>query len=360
MKVALVHEFLTQYGGAERVLENFAELFPDAAVYTLVHNPKAGFRHARIKTGALNFFAKLIPYKWLLPLMPRAIEQFDFNDFDLLLSDSSAFAKGAITGKQTMHISYCHTPTRYVWESQEEYLENQRLPKFVKLLAHLFIENYLKKWDYRAAQRPHFLIANSNTVKERIKKYYNRDADVIHPPVDTDFFRPMGGKQDYFFHASRLEPYKRTDLVIEAFNKLKLPLKIAGSGTHAERLKSQALGNIEFMGRVSDEQLRQLYSGAKAFVFPALEDAGIMVLESLACGTPVIGLAAGGTAEFVRDGENGILFKNQNASDIANALQRFNTISWQPEKLRQSALPFDKKEFQKKILSFIETHASRN
>ena len=206
------------------------------------------------------------------------------------------------------------------------------------------------------------MIANSKTVQGRIKKYYGRDSEVIYPPVASQFYGgDKGNKEDwgqYFLTGSRLEPYKKINLVVEAFNKLNMPLKVVGTGTELEKLKSMAGANIEFIGRVRDEELRSLYSAARAFVFPALEDAGIMVLESLSCGTPVIGLGQGGTAEFIKDSENGVLFANQTAEDIAAAVKRFQSMDFDSEKLISAVLPFDKKEFQRKISEFVYAHRS--
>ena len=355
MRVALVHEFLIQMGGAEKVLQNFHEIFPTAPVYTLFYDrARTGgvFDGWDIRTSKLQKFKQR--YKWTLPLMPRAIESFDFSGYDVVLSDSSAFAKGIITKKPTVHICYCHTPTRYLWESMDEYAANLAYPSFIKLALKHYLKFNLKKWDYKSAQRPDYFIANSKTVQGRIKKYYDRDSTVIYPPVDTDFYnRKKGGKGEYFLTGSRLEPYKKIDLVVQAFNELKLPLKVVGTGTELEKLKTTAKSNVEFVGRVSDEQLRDLYCGAQAFVFPAIEDAGIMVLEALSSGTPVIGLNGGGTAEFVEDPENGVLFENQTIKDILAAVKRFQDMQFDSEKIRETALPFDKKEFKRKITEFI-------
>ncbi|OGE79230.1 MAG: hypothetical protein A2751_04540 [Candidatus Doudnabacteria bacterium RIFCSPHIGHO2_01_FULL_46_14] len=355
MRVALVHEFLIQMGGAEKVLQNFHEIFPTAPVYTLFYDrARTGgvFDGWDIRTSKLQKFKQR--YKWTLPLMPRAIESFDFSGYDVVLSDSSAFAKGIITKKPTVHICYCHTPTRYLWESMDEYAANLAYPSFIKLALKHYLKFNLKKWDYKSAQRPDYFIANSKTVQGRIKKYYDRDSTVIYPPVDTDFYnRKKGGKGEYFLTGSRLEPYKKIDLVVQAFNELKLPLKVVGTGTELEKLKTTAKSNVEFVGRVSDEQLRDLYCGAQAFVFPAIEDAGIMVLEALSSGTPVIGLNRGGTAEFVEDPENGVLFENQTIKDILAAVKRFQDMQFDSEKIRETALPFDKKEFKRKITEFI-------
>lgn len=376
MKVALVHEFLTQLGGAERVLQALHEIFPEALIYTLVYDPERTGGVFKTRDIRTSFLQKLpgMPknYKYYLPLMPKAIESFDFTGFDLVLSDSSAFAKGVKTKKPTVHICYCHTPTRYLWEVMDEYLSGTKYNFILKTLAKLYLELRLKRWDIKAAQRPDKFIANSQTVKDRIKKYYHRDAEVIYPPVDTEFFKPsppaplpqageggQGPGEGYFFTASRLEPYKKIDLVVEAFNQLNLPLKVAGSGSQILNLKSKIINpKIEFFGRVTDEELRKLYQGARAFVFPALEDAGIMVLESLACGIPVITLNKGGAAEFIQDEVNGILFKQQTSEAIVAAVKRFDVLTFDSERIRSSVSPFDKAVFKSKIRKLVEISTS--
>lgn len=365
MRVALVHEFLTQLGGAEKVLQAFHELFPEAPVYTLVYDAqktRGVFKNWDIRTSFLQKLPGMPKnYKRYLPLMIRATEGFDLRVYDLVLSDSSAFAKGVIVKKPTVHICYCHTPTRYLWESMDEYVASIPYSGVTKFLAKFYLKNFLKKWDKQAAQRPDSFVANSKTVQERIKKYYGRDSQVVYPPIDAQFFTPGGEKGNYFFTASRLEPYKKIDLVVEAFAELGWPLKVAGEGTDLPKLKSQYRDskNIEFLGRVSDEELRKLYREASAFIFPALEDAGIMILESLACGTPVIGLAAGGAPEFIKDGRTGVLFASQTVADVVSAVKRFETLHFDSQVLRQEALEYDKENFKKRIQEVVTTHGPR-
>src|SRR3989338_3225375 len=277
-KIALVHEFFTQLGGAERVLAEFLNLYPDATIFTLVYNSKRTgglFDFYKKKTSFLQYlpFARS-HHRWYLSLMPVAMESFDFSGYDIVLADASAFAKGVKVPESSLFICYCHTPTRYLWLETREYIESLNYPFFIKMILPPVI-SWLRRWDYKAAQRPHHFIANSQTVRDRIKKFYNRDSVVIYPPVDTEFFHPTGNKENYFFAASRLEPYKKIKIVIEAFNDLGLPLKIAGSGTASASLRKIARPNIEFLGRVTDEELIRKYSEAQAYIFPAQEDAGI-------------------------------------------------------------------------------------
>jgi len=358
MRVALVHDFLTQLGGAERLLEVFHEIFPEAPVFTLVYDEQSTnskFKGWDIRPSYLQNFTKLINYKWLLPLMPRAIESFDLTGFDLVLSDSSAFAKGIRVRKPAVHVCYCHTPTRYLWQEPREYVATQRIPFFLKPLVNIYLMKTLKRWDFKAAQGPGTLIANSEEVRGRINKYYARDSVVLHPPVDSNFFQPSIKKESYFLAASRLEPYKRVDLVVDTFNELGLPLKVAGAGSSLKKLKSHAAENIEFLGRVSDEELRDLYSGARAFIFPALEDAGVMVLESLACGTPVIAYNKGGAVEFIQDSVNGVLFEEQSVLSLKNALAKFEGLRFSADSLRAGALPYGKDIFIQTIKEILSS-----
>ncbi|MGE5392409.1 MAG: glycosyltransferase [Candidatus Saccharibacteria bacterium] len=356
MKVALIHDVLNQLGGAEKVLKNFLEIWPDATIHTVFYD--------EAKTGAefKNFSKKVSPLdkfplshshpRLFVTLLPIAFGRFKFDDYDLVFSDSSAFAKFANAGEK-LHICYCHTPTRFLW-TEPNYLKRQSYPEVLKWLGSLFMP-YLRRRDFAAAQRPDFFIANSVNVQNRIRKFYHRDSVVIPPPVDTGAFRPAGGsKSDYYFVASRLEPYKKIELVIQAFNKLGLPLKVAGSGTIIEQLRAMAGNNIEFLGRVSDVELKRRYSEAKAFIFPAEEDAGIMVLEAQACGTPVIAYGAGGALETVIEGVTGEFFREQTAESLEQVVRRFEPAKYDPLKIRENALKYDKSIFQQRIREFVE------
>jgi glycosyltransferase involved in cell wall biosynthesis len=360
MKIAVVHEFLHQLGGAEQVLKDILEIWPDAVLHVILydaHKTNNEFENYNKKISWLNKFplAQTHP-RLLLPFMPNAIESFDFSEFDVVISDSSSFAKGIKTNK--LHICYCHTPTRFLW-TDPDYLSYQRYSSVLKLLGRLFIP-YLKRWDLAASKRPDFLLANSANVRARIKKYYNRDSQVLHPPINTDFFKPIGEKKDYFFTVSRLEPYKRFDLIIETFNELGLPLKIAGTGTIEDKLQLSAKSNIEFLGRVSNEELRKLYSEAKALIFAAEEDAGMVIMEAQACGTPVIAYRKGGALELIMEGVNGEFFDEQNVESLKTVISKFIAEKYNPETIRNSIIQYDKKNFQQKIKDFvIEKYANR-
>jgi glycosyltransferase involved in cell wall biosynthesis len=355
MRIALVHEFLNQLGGAERVLENFFEIWPDATLHVLLYDEKKTEEVFGKYRKKVSFVDKL-PFiknhsRLFLPLMPFAIERFNFKDYDVVFSDSSSFAKGA-KSRGKLHICYCHTPTRFLW-MVHDYIESQPYPRILKWLGKMILP-MIRKWDYKAAQRPHFFIANSETVKKRIETYYGRNSVVIFPPVDTEAFQPTGRKENYFFAASRLEPYKKIELVVQAFNELGLPLKIAGSGTASKKLKEIAGPNIEFLGRISDQELRRRYSESLAYIFPAEEDAGIMILEAQACGTPVLAYRAGGARETILEGITGEFFDKQDAESIKEVVRKFDPAKYDPNILRKHAQGFDKKIFQERIRKFVE------
>src|SRR3989338_4280516 len=355
MKIALVHEFLNQLGGAERVLENFLKIWPDATLHVIFYDSKKThgvFEPARKKISYLDKWPLMHRHpKLFLALLPKVIESFRFDDFDVVVSDSSSFAKGA-KSRGKLHICYCHTPTRFLW-TNDEYLGQQLYPAPLRWLGQLILPA-IRQWDFRAAQGPDFYIANSVNVQMRIKKYYKRDSIIIPPPVDTEFFHPEESKEDYFLVAGRLEPYKKTDLVVAAFNDLGLKLKIAGSGTQLSELKKKAGPNVEFLGRVSDEDLQKLYARARAYIFPAEEDAGISIVEAQSCGIPVLAFGAGGALETVISGQTGEFFKEQTAEAIKQAVKNFDSTKYDPLKIRRHAQQYDKLIFQEKVRKFVE------
>lgn len=358
MKIALVHELLTQYGGAERVLDAFLELFPKAPVYTLVYDKeKMGKYYGKydIRTSFLqNLPFGIKKYKWYLPLMPKAVESFNLNDYDVVLSITSALVKGVITKKPTIHICYCNTPTRYLWIDGDTYVKSAPIPSFIRPLMPKVL-SYLRKWDLKASKRPDFYIGNSKNVSQRIYKYYHRKADkTIWPPVDCQKFKPGKTVGNYFLVASRMEPYKKIDLVIKTFNKLKLPLKIIGSGSNIQELKDIANKNIEFVGRVSDADLVQYMARAKALIFPQNEDAGITPLEMMACGRPVIAYKAGGALEIIQPGKNGEFFDFQKVESIIKVIKKFDYKKYDSQYIRNFAKNYCKELFKRKIKKFIE------
>ncbi len=365
MKVALVHDYLVQNGGAERVLEVLTELFPTAPIYTLLYDKnlmQGRFQDKVIKTSFLQKlpFART-RHRLFPPLMPLAIEQFDLSGYDLVISDSSSYAKGVITSPETLHICYMHTPMRYAWDDCQKYTSDFGFPRLVKWLVPFFM-NPIRIWDRASSVRPDALIANSQFVADRIKKYYHRGAEVIHPPVEVSRFQPRGvenepvlpPEESYFLMVGRLIAYKRHDIAILAFNELGLPLKIIGRGPELERLKSMAKPNIEFLGRIDDEDLPQYYQKASGFIFPQEEDFGIVAIEALASGSPLIAYRGGDIPEHMKEGLQGVFFDEQTKESLKQAVLRFQSQSFDREAISKSVAHFDKEYFRATIKNRIE------
>jgi glycosyltransferase involved in cell wall biosynthesis len=362
MKVALVHDYLNQMGGAERVVLALHEIFPDAPLYTSIYDPKrvdAAFQKIDVRT---TFMQKLPLVKKhhqpFLPLYPFAMERLDLRGYDLVLSSSSAFGKGVVTRPETMHICYCHTPMRWCW-NYDEYVERERLGRIARSILPFLITG-LRVWDQMSATRVDHFIANSPVVADRIQKYYRRDAVVIPPPVEASRFAfdPTIMPEEYFLIVSRFMPYKRIDLAIEACNRLQLPLVIIGSGRDENRLKSIAGPTIRFMGRLTDEEVLHYYAHCRAFILPGEEDFGITPLEAQSSGRPVIAYGAGGALASVVEGVTGTFFQTQTVESLAAALASFDERIYDPQTIRNHALEFDKPRFHRRILQFIEAKMS--
>lgn len=357
MKIALVHDYLVQHGGAERVLQCFCEIFPEAPIYTLIYDKEAmgdSFADRRIYTSSLQ----KIPFskKWhrtLPPLMPAAIEEFDFSMYDAVLSDSSSYAKGIITGPNTLHICYTHTPMRYAWDDCQEYTNEFYYPKIVKLFIP-FMMNYIRLWDSAGSDRVDRFLANSSFVARRVKKYYNKKAEVINPPVQIDNFFTSDKTNDYFLMVGRLISYKKHNIVVEAFNKLGLPLKIIGRGPELKKLKKVANDNIEFLERVTDDKLGKYYAECKAFIFPQEEDFGIVAIEALAAGRPIIAFRGGDIVEHIKDGQEGLFFDEQTSESLIEMINKFDDYSFDSQKNREVAMKFDREIFKGKIKEYVE------
>lgn len=359
MKVAIVHDYLMQDGGAEKVLEALIEIFPDSPIYVLFYNKEkvnSIFTEKKVITSFLQHlpFAKH-KYQWYLPLMPAATEHYDLRDFDIVISSTSAFAKGIITRPDTLHICYCHTPTRYLWTDTHDYIRDLNLFSFIKKLLPIHL-NKLRTWDFIASQRVDHYIANSKTVQQRIQKYYNRTSDIIHPPIEIEKFSVAKQPRDYFLTGGRLVPYKRYDITIQACNKLNLPLKIFGTGPAEQSLRKIAGPTIEFLGRVSDSHREDLYKHALAFINPQEEDLGLTPLESMASGRPVIAYNRGGATETVIDGTTGIFFDEQTAESLIDAIKRSESMNFNSDTIRNHALTYSKASFKNKIKNYIEAH----
>ncbi|MEM2174603.1 MAG: glycosyltransferase [Candidatus Micrarchaeia archaeon] len=355
MKVAIIHDWLTGMRGGEKVLEVLCELFPSATLYTLVYNKEKIspiINQMKIKTSLLQKFPNIEKnYRYYLPIMPKLIEQFDLKDYDLIISSSHCVAKGVKRFRNQVHICYCHSPMRYIWDMFDEYFKKAKL--ITKIGAKIF-RPYLKRWDVKSSQQVDFFIANSRNIANKIKKYYGKEAKVIYPPVDTNFYKILNKKrEDFFLVVSALVPYKKISLAIETFNELHLPLKIIGTGPEEEKLRKIAKKNIEFLGWQPNEKLLEYYNKCRALIFPQEEDLGIVPLEAQACGSPVIAYKKGGALETVIENETGIFFYPQTKEALIKAIKDFENLSFSPERCRENALKFSRERFHKEIKEFI-------
>lgn len=367
IKIALVHDFLVDFGGAERVLEILSEMFPEAPIYTLLYDKekmRGRFSKKVVHASFLQKFPRFLrrSKKWLLPLMPVAPEIFDLRDFDLVISSSGAWSKGIVTRVNTIHVSYIHSPMRFVWDANSEYLGQQKKIWGLGLCAR-FVMNYLRIWDKVAADRPDFLVANSKYTQKRIKKYYSRESAVIYPPVaqDTGYKIQDTNKSQIpntkcFLIVSRLSPYKKIDMVVEAFNKLGLPLVVIGEGQQEKYLKSIAAENVKIMGYQSDEKIAEYYAGARAFVFAGVDDFGIAPVEAMAHGVPVLAIRKGGVLEIVEEGKTGEFFDAATPEVIADGVRRFveNEKSYDKQAVMESVERFGKDRFIKEFGEYID------
>lgn len=340
------------------MLEIFCELFPQAPIYTIFYDEHATghvFKGCEIHTSFLQRIPLAGRYHRKFPMfMPLAIEQFDLSYFDLVISNSASFAKGVVTKPDTLHISYCLTPTRFLWDDSQRYVKESGYSWLTKKLIPFFL-GYLRIWDVEAALRVDKFVAISNFVKERIKKYYRCDAEVIYPAIDTSKYKSAKDVGDYFLMVGRLVPYKKFDLAIKVFNATGLKLKIVGDGPELARLKKIAKGNIEFLGLVSDYKMPELYSHARAVVFPQEEDFGLVPVEGMASGRPAIAYAGGGALETVIDGQTGIFFHEQTEIALAEAIGRFEQTSFDSVFIRKHAEKFGKAVFKNKFLKLISS-----
>ena len=358
MRVALVHDWLTGLRGGEKVLEVFCELFPSARLYTLFHIPDS--TSPTIESHQIHTaFTQYLPgarshYRWYLPLYPFGIQSLDLRGYDLILSSSHCVAKGIIPPANALHICYCHTPMRYIWDRFEDYFGTGLKAKF------LFgpIAHFLRAWDVSSSRRVNHFLANSDHVANRIRTYYGREVDqVIPPPVDTEFFTPSAGTSsntdNYFLVVSALVPYKRIDLAIRAFSRRRDRLLIVGTGPELTRLQALATSNVHFLGHVNNEELRNLYRHSRACLLPGIEDFGIVPLESQACGRPVVAFAQGGALETVRNGITGVLFTEASVDSISQAIDKVSALSFNREELCTWANRFSRERFKSKIHKYI-------
>lgn len=358
VKVALVHDWLTGQRGGEKVLEVLAEIFPKAPIYTLFHIK--GSQHPDIEKRVIRTsFLQHMPflekkYRSYLPLFPLAIEMFDLQEYDLVVSTSHCVAKGAIPAPDALHVCYIHSPMRYAWNQYFSYFAPERLSPFSRWLIPPAIHS-LRTWDTASAARVDRFLANSANVARRVEKYYRRGADVIPPPVDTEFYKPDETlpRGDYHLVVSALVPYKRIDLAIEAFNHTGAPLKIVGTGPEYRALRKRARANVEFLGAASAGDLRRLYQGAAAFLLPGEEDFGIATLEAQACGTPAIAYGHGGSLETVVPGETGLLFDEPTVAGLLGALDKFRAFACNRKTIRSNAMRFSRERFKEGMSSYL-------
>jgi glycosyltransferase involved in cell wall biosynthesis len=366
MKVAIVHEWLVTRAGSERVVEEILGLFPEADLFTLICALPPGqdqmLRGRHVTTSFLqNLWGAKTRHRMFMPLMPLAIEQFDMSGYDLIISSSHAVAKGVITGPNQIHISYIHSPMRYAWDLQQTYLAESGLTRGFKSALARILLHYLRIWDMRTAAGPERMIANSAYIARRIAKVYRRAADVVFPPVDTENLPFSKDKDEYYLAASRMVPYKRMALIVSAFARMRdRKLVVVGDGPEMELIRRLATPNVEICGYLDDAALRQKMSRARAYVFAAEEDFGIMPVEAQACGTPVIAFGRGGSLETVRgpDQENptGLFFASQTEEDIVKAVRRFEATAgkFTAENCRANAERFSRATFRRDFMAIVE------
>jgi len=355
MKIALVHDYLSQQGGAEKVLEAFCDIWPDAPIFTLFYDKDKiwpPFKDKKIFTSPLQKAPGIQNhYQWYLPLMPLVTESYNLEDYDVVLSSTSAFAKGIITRPNTLHFSYCHTPTRYLWSDTHSYVSELNIPKAIKMFLPPMLSR-LRIWDRMASDRVDHFIANSNAVADRIKKYYHRRSTTIYPPVDTEKFY-ISKPEDFYLIGGRLVNYKRYDIVVRAFSKLGIPLYVFGEGPALEYLQSIAKPNIKFLGKINEYEKRELFSTCLAFLHPQEEDFGITAVEAMASGRPVIAYPKGGALETVVPGVTGEFIEEQGWEDIVGEIIRFKAENYDSKVIRAHAENFSLQIFKEKIKGFI-------
>ena len=359
MKIAIAYDYMTQMGGGERVIKALHEVFPDAPIHTVVYDPDAlpdCFREMDIRTSFVNRLPlSHKKFELYIPLYAFAMEQFDFREYDVVLSVSTMVAKGIITGPRTCHVSLCFTPMRWAWDLYQNYVEELRNARLVRWLFR-FWTHYYRIWDIASAPRVSYFIAGSHLASRRIRKHYGRDSEVIYPPIDTGFFEPNGQPpEDFYLVVSRLVYAKRIDLVVRAFAGLDRRLVVIGQGERLSPLKKMATPNVEFLGYQSDEVVRDYYSRCRALVFPGEEDFGLTPVEAQASGRPVIAYAAGGSLETVKAGETGVFFDSQTPEAIREAVATFEGCQFDPAAARQNALRFSPEAFAENMRAFISS-----
>jgi glycosyltransferase involved in cell wall biosynthesis len=357
MKIAIIHYWLVTMRGGERVLEDLCRIFPDADIYTHVVDRDAISPELASRRIFTTFIARMPLarrlYRHYVGLMPLALEQLDLREYDIVISCESGPAKGVITGTDTLHICYCHSPMRYLWNMYHEYRNEVG---FLGRSLMIPVFHYLRQWDYLSAARVDHFVANSNTVAARIAKYYRREAEVIHPPVDTELFSPVADRGDFYLFCGQLVGYKRADQAIEAFNRMGKKLVVIGTGPDEQRLRRLAGPTVKMLGAQPTEVLRDLYAKCRALIFPGEEDFGIVPLETMASGRPVIALDRGGVQDTVIDGQTGILYPDQTVEGLIAAVGRFEAAeqTFLPEALSAHASQFSRSAFRGAFSRLVE------
>lgn len=357
LKVALVHDFIQSLGGAERTTLALSEIFPDAPIYTLTYNSKLGkyFKGKKIIVSSVQKYT-FLPTKFLLPFYAGAIEEFDFSEFDIVISSSNSFAKNIITPADTIHISYIHSPMRYVWDTWHTYLDEQNLGRAFKATMRSLLTK-IRMWDKLGSSRVDVFVANSINVRNRIRKYYRRDARVIYPPVDVDKISVSKNNEGYYLAISRLSKYKRIDLAIAACKDLDLPLKVIGTGEEENNFKRDAGKKTEILGWVGDKEKAKYIENCKALIFPGEEDFGIVPVEAMAAGKPVIAFKKGGLLETVIENKTGIFFDEQTVGSLKRAIRIFDSRqgNFDPQIIRTHAEMFSGQKFRKNIIELVKS-----
>jgi glycosyltransferase involved in cell wall biosynthesis len=384
MRVALIHDWLNGMRGAEKVLEALCELFPDAVIFTLFYEPdKVSKRISshEVRASFLNYIPGMKrSYRNMLPLFPIAVERFDLSGFNLVISSSHCVAKGAKPAPDALHICFCHSPMRYVWDRFDDYFSDVGTGQLKRFLARAVCVN-LRRWDVQSSERVDLFVANSEFVKRRVKKFYSRPSIVVYPFADTDFYKPASRPQnglrmeirrsgDYFLAVSALVPYKRIQDIVEAFREIDERVIIVGDGPEKKKLAEMAPANVEFIGWASEDTLLGLYRNCKAFIFPGVEDFGIVPVEAQACGKPVIALGEGGALETVDgpilgiDSDNrldatGVLYRRHGPRNLADAIRKFESMNFDSATIRNNALRFSKQIFVRNMREFVSESYSR-
>ena len=361
-KIAIVHDFLYCYGGAERVLEQILRVFPDAQLFSLFDFLPAEHRGFLGGRTVIPSFLQRLPFaRWkhrsYLPLMPLAIEQLDVSQYDIVISSSYVAAKGVITRADQFHVCYCHSPARFAWDLQHQYLAGTGLVRGLRSMLARMVLHYIRNWDARSANGVDAFVSNSHYVGRRIQKIYRRASTPIYPPVDVDKFPLRADKDDFYLTASRLVPYKRIDLVVDAFSRMpQKRLIVIGEGPEMKKLRSRASSNVTLMDYQSSQVLRDHMQRARAFIFAAEEDFGIVPVEAQACGTPVIAFGRGGAMESIVEGSTGVFFQEQSVASLMDAIARFEASPrWDCQRIRENAQRFSPERFRRQFSTLVES-----